>query len=279
MRGAVGGAGGRTAGTGTGAWSFLPGGFASWFLGFFVPLSGFGSTFCSGLRLDLLLDFLLDLLLGLLLGLLALLGLRGVLLGPLGLLGSVLCPRRLLARLDGAGRRASALSRVTVLTGGGVDSGGVTSTTVAVGGATGGVSGAASSTGVGFLVGRGVEGAGVDVAPVPDATGRRRCGRDRGSDLAADEGPPIPAPVTLSRVGCRIVPGGRCATTPGAGPSGLTTGGAETIVAGPRGSCTAMPTARIPAAVAERGKTAAASCRSNNGIDRIVTAAGDVPRP
>jgi len=170
------------------------------------------------------------------------------------------------------------LSRVTVLTGGGVDSGGVTSTTVAVGGATGGVSGAASSTGVGFLVGRGVEGADVDVAPEPDAPVDGAAGVTEGVNWLPTKDP-IPVPVMLSRVGCRIVPGGRCATTPGAGPSGLTTGGAETIVAGPRGNCTAMPTARIPAAVAERGKTAAASCRINNGINRIVTAAEDVPRP
>ena len=55
--------------------------------------------------------------------------------------------------------------------------------------------------------------------------------------------------------------------------------GAETTGAGPRGSCTAMPTARIPAAVAERGKTAAARCRNIKGIVWIVSRAEDVSRP
>jgi len=111
--------------------------------------------------------------------------------------------------------RASALTRAGVLTGV-VDCVVVTSTTVAVpvAGATGGVSGAASSTGGGFLVALGVDG-GFDVAPVTDgpvagavedATSLRTTGRDG-----------VAAPVTTAGSVRLVVPGGSCAATPGAG--------------------------------------------------------------
>jgi hypothetical protein len=125
------------------------------------------------------------------------------------------------------------------------------------------------------VVTRGVEGDGLGAFPLPDEPVAGAVGTTDAAWLPTKDCDPV----TPAGVVRRVVRGGRCATTPRAGWSGLTTGGAEAIVAGPRGSSTAMPTARIPAAVAVRGKTAAASCRSNNGINRIVTAAGHVPRP
>jgi hypothetical protein len=106
--------------------------------------------------------------------------------------------------------RASALTRTGVLTGV-VDCVVLTSTTVAVplAGATGGVSGAASSTGGGFVVARGVEGDDFEVAAVPD-------GPVAGDDATKDRDG-VATPVTTSDSVCLVVPGGRCAATPGAG--------------------------------------------------------------
>jgi hypothetical protein len=105
--------------------------------------------------------------------------------------------------------RASALTRAGVLTAV-VDCVVLTSTTVAaLAGATGGVSGAASSTGGSFVVARGVEGDDFEVAAVPD-------GPVAGDDATKDRDG-VAAPVTTSDSVCLVVPGGRCAATPGAG--------------------------------------------------------------
>ena len=111
--------------------------------------------------------------------------------------------------------RASALTRAGVLSGV-VDCVVLTSSTVAVpvAGATGGVSGAASSTGGGFLVARGVEGDGFDGAPVPDGPVAGAVKDANSLPTTGRDG--VAAPVTTAGSVCLVVPGGSCAATPGA---------------------------------------------------------------
>ena len=91
-----------------------------------------------------------------------------------------------------------------------VDSGVVTSTTVAVvvDGATGGVSGAASSDGGGFLVGRGVDGA-LSPSSVPDAPVAGAVDADGGPAAAEDDRVAASTVVDHAGSGARLVPGGR----------------------------------------------------------------------